>query len=163
MPRRAVSGGRSEGPLRRGVIDFDRYPFYLIAHADHRYSQAMQAALARRGLSRPKWRALGALGRRDGATIGALAAITLLKRSTLSRVVARLEREGLVRRRARAGDRRNVEVHITAAGRRALGEIMLVTAGQYRRAVAGVPAGEVERLCAVLRRVIANLAPPGEA
>jgi DNA-binding MarR family transcriptional regulator len=160
MSPRPARRGRNGGPLKGGAIDFDRYAFYLIAHADHRYSQAMAAALARHRLSRPKWRALGALGQRDGATIGEVAEITLLKRSTLSRVVARLEREGLVRRRPRAADQRNVEVHITAAGRRALAAIMIVTAGQYRRAVAGIARQDVERLCAVLRRIIANLSPP---
>lgn len=148
-------------PLRRdGRIDLENYAFYLISHADLRYGQAMQAALARQSLSRPKWRTLGGLGHRNGQSIGELAALTLLKRSTLSRIVERLEREGLVRRKARAADRRNAEVHITAAGRKALAEILRVTGRQYARAAAGLTRAEVDELCRMLRHMLDNLRDP---
>jgi DNA-binding MarR family transcriptional regulator len=160
MTGAAASGraGAAALPTRRdGRLDLENYAFYLISHADLRYGQAMQAALARHDLSRPKWRALGGLGHRNGQSIGELAALTLLKRSTLSRIVERLEREGLVTRRARARDRRNAEVHITAAGRKALARILEVTGRQYARATAGLSPGELDALCRMLRRLLDNL------
>lgn len=163
MTKLAAAGrdGVAALPMARdGRLDLENYAFYLISHADLRYGQAMQAALTEHALSRPKWRTLAGLGDRNGQNIGELAALTLLKRSTLSRVVMRLEREGLVRRKPRPSDRRNAEVHITPNGRKALQQILRVTDAQYARATAGLKRAEVDRLCAMLRRILDNLAKP---
>ena len=55
----------------------------------------------------------------DGLTQVALARLQRIEAPTLCRMVDRLEREGLVERRAHPQDRRAVRVHLTPAGRRA--------------------------------------------
>ena len=163
MTKLAAAGrdGVAALPMTRdGRLDLENYAFYLISHADLRYGQAMQAALAAHALSRPKWRTLAGLGDRNGQSIGELAAVTLLKRSTLSRIVEKLEREGLVRRQARPADRRNAEVHITPAGRKALRQILRVTGRQYARATAGLGRADVAALCRMLRHMLDNLRDP---
>lgn len=55
-----------------------------------------------------------------GLSIGELAGRTLARQSTVSEVVARLVERGLVERHASAADARQVELTLTARGRRAV-------------------------------------------
>jgi DNA-binding MarR family transcriptional regulator len=67
----------------------------------------------------PQYRALVVLTRPVPVTIGDLATILDIHRSTATRLCDRLERKGLVRRRAGASeDRRETSVMLTAKGRR---------------------------------------------
>lgn len=135
----------------------DRYAFYLIGHVDLLYSVEMQKALGARKLGRPVWRTLVTLTQHPGLSIGEIADVTLLKRSTLSRVVDRMAADGLVRRSPREGDNRIVEVHITASGRALFDEIARVAAKQYARATDGLSRAEIDELCRMLRQMRDNL------
>jgi DNA-binding MarR family transcriptional regulator len=57
--------------------------------------------------------------------------------STVSRLAARLEREGLLERSVPACDRRSVEVRLTAAGAATFRSARAVAAGHLRRAFVG--------------------------
>jgi DNA-binding MarR family transcriptional regulator len=135
----------------------ETYPFYLIGHVDHRYTAEMQAAMGARALSRPVWRTLVTLDEKPGLSIGEIAEITLLKRSTLSRVIDRMEADGLVERRLRAGDNRVVEAHLTGAGRDALTRVSRIAAQQYARATEGLSEAEIAELVRMLRVMLDNL------
>jgi len=133
------------------------YPFYLLGHLDHRYTEVMESALAERRLSRPMWRSLISLRDNGPRSIGQLADITLLKRSTLSRVVDRMERDGLVERRTDGDDLRIINVHITEAGQDALGHVIQVAGRVYARAIEGLSDRELNELVALLSRMLDNL------
>ncbi|NYI71548.1 DNA-binding MarR family transcriptional regulator [Naumannella cuiyingiana] len=85
----------------------------------HRVACALDRALAEHGLSGSEFDALEQLAGADGGQlrIGQLAENGHLTQSALSRLVARLERDGLVERMMCAQDRRSIFVKITAAGR----------------------------------------------
>ena len=59
-----------------------------------------------------------------GIRQGAAAEALLIKRSNMTKLVNRLERTGLVRRRASGRDRRAVGLHLTPVGRRRLGVLL---------------------------------------
>ncbi|MFC9897918.1 MarR family winged helix-turn-helix transcriptional regulator [Nocardia sp. NPDC127579] len=59
---------------------------------------------------------------RDGCQASELAEHFLLDKSTVSRQVAALEREGYLTREVDPANRRNLRLHATAAGRRVAGE-----------------------------------------
>jgi DNA-binding MarR family transcriptional regulator len=59
-----------------------------------------------------------------GIRQGAAAEALLIKRSNMTKLVNRLERNGLVRRRASGRDRRAVGLHLTPVGRRRLGVLL---------------------------------------
>jgi len=150
--------GRPHGPQSdAGGFAYDDYAFYLIAHVDHRYTLEMQAVLGADRFSRTEWRTLATLSSRDGVSIGELADITLLKRSTLSRVADRMEQQGLVVRTPRADDNRIVEVHITERGRSVFRNVLQVANRQYDRAVAGLSDADLKRLHRILRHMLGNL------
>ena len=94
----------------------------------------------------------------DGRAISQLAAHSHADAPTMTGIVDRLERLGLVERRRHARDRRVITLHLTAAGRQLQGELPRLQAATDQEAVAGVPAAEVAPFLQTLRTVIANLA-----
>jgi len=70
------------------------------------------------------------LAERDGLSLGEIAERTLTRQSTVSVVVARLERQGLLRRDRADDDRRRLQLSLTAGGRRVLARAPVPTTGR---------------------------------
>jgi DNA-binding MarR family transcriptional regulator len=96
----------------------DDYLPYLVARASHVILHDFHPLLEPAGMRVPEWRVLGTLSGGGGYTVGALARATLFKQPTLSKLLDRLERRGLVRRVAGGMDLRHSLVELTARGRR---------------------------------------------
>ena len=103
------------------------------------------------GLSAPRLSALSVVVFAGPVTIGALAKAEQVRVPTMSRVVAALEDDGLVRRVADSVDGRVVNIHATAAGR------TLLIAGQRRRVAA--LAADVAHLSARERATLRDAIP----
>jgi len=88
-----------------------------------RYQFRDRNAICCHGLSVTQCYALDALADNGALTVTALARHLFLAISTVTRVLAPLERKDLVRRRRGTGDRRVVRVSITPRGRALLGRI----------------------------------------
>ena len=80
-----------------------------------------------------------------------------LDKSTLSVVVARLAKRGLIRQRRDEEDRRRQAFDLTAEGGRVLEKATEIVEDQERRMIDALPPGEAERLMAALRRIVAAL------
>lgn len=78
--------------------------------------------LDRMGITYPQYLVLSALAEHDGLTIGAIADRLSLESSTVTPPVKRLEQAELVVRQRSREDERQVNVFLTEAGRRLLGE-----------------------------------------
>lgn len=70
------------------------------------------------GLTQAQFDIIATLGNTDGMTFKQIGELTLITKGTLTGVVDRLERDGLVRRHAGADDRRSTLVRLTARGER---------------------------------------------
>jgi DNA-binding MarR family transcriptional regulator len=103
------------------------------------------------GLSAPKLSALSVVVFGGPIAIGELAAAEQVKVPTISRVVAALEGEKLVRRVVDADDRRVVRIEATATGR------SLLLAGRKRRVAA--LAADIGKLSAVERKAVMAALP----
>jgi DNA-binding MarR family transcriptional regulator len=133
-----------------------------------------QVALVRRfarhdvwgGMSMREYDVLYTLSRADGQALRLreLAQSSLLTQPSLSRLVDRLENEGLVHREPVEGDRRGTAVHLTAAGLARQREI----GRRHARAIDALVGGALdadelatlERLCTRLRLAQADLPDP---
>jgi DNA-binding MarR family transcriptional regulator len=91
---------------------------------------------------------LGPLRQRD------LAANMLIARYSISRLIDRMEADGLVERRTCPGDGRGQMVHVTEAGLKLRKEIW----GAYEPAMQGALAGLTEAECMTLAGLLAKLA-----
>jgi 3-hydroxy-9,10-secoandrosta-1,3,5(10)-triene-9,17-dione monooxygenase reductase component len=93
------------------------YLAYLLARASFIVSGEFHATLKNWQLSVPEWRVLACLMDVEGLSVGELAAMALMKQPGLTKVLDRMERDGLVARRGTTDDRRRVTIHLTASGR----------------------------------------------
>jgi DNA-binding MarR family transcriptional regulator len=93
------------------------YLLYLLARASHLVSSEFHRELRRRGISVPVWRVLASLvGSRSGETVTGLAEVCLLQQPTMTKLLDRMVRDGLVRRSQDGRDRRVVRVELTPRG-----------------------------------------------
>jgi 3-hydroxy-9,10-secoandrosta-1,3,5(10)-triene-9,17-dione monooxygenase reductase component len=93
------------------------YLAYLLSRASHAVSSEFHSKLRKWRLSVPEWRVLACLMDVEGLSVGELAVMALMKQPGLTKVLDRMERDGLLTRRAMADDRRRVSIHLTAQGR----------------------------------------------
>ena len=122
-----------------------------LQQATHATLQVLAAELADLGLTASDLNALGNLADGRARTVSELGAAAGTKPATMTGILDRLERRGLVTRAARPGDRRAVLVELTEDGAQAAGRIRRTMNALERRALAGLPAGSVYGARAVLR------------
>ena len=82
------------------------------------------------------------LDEHSGATMGRLADLTSVDRTTLTRTLGLMESAGLVIRRARESDRRSLTIALTAKGRRMFARILPLTLAETDRALTGFSSEE---------------------
>ncbi|MFE6618030.1 MarR family winged helix-turn-helix transcriptional regulator [Streptomyces sp. NPDC057740] len=96
-------------------------------------------------------RALRAVSRRPALNLTALAEQLHIGLPTASRLCDRLEAAGLLRRRVRSGNRREVHLEVTAEGRRCLADVAERLSVQLAVALADLPPEQRARLAQLLR------------
>ncbi len=139
------------------MFDLGDYLPYLINRAGMRLAAQFGRDIASTGLGIQEWRVLAALAAAGEQRLSGLAELTSIELSTLSRLVGRMARDGLVRRGRAEADKRALRVALTAKGERKTGAV-IPTARRYERAaLAGLSAGEAQSLKRLLRRVYGNL------
>ena len=137
------------------VLGFLRL-LWQVDHALQRRSKRMAKEL---GLTGPQRLVLHIVGRFPGIPAGELAALLHLHPSTLTGILARLERGGWVRRRADPHDRRRALFGLTERGRVLDSDDALTIEAAVLRVLARLPKEEV----AVARAVLNELAVELEA
>jgi DNA-binding MarR family transcriptional regulator len=146
---------------RRPHFELDDYLPYLV----NRVGSALvadfeQGALARPQLSIASWRVLAVLSDRDGQRQIDLAAKTSIDVSTLSRLVSRLVKRGLVTRTRSVTNSREVVVSLTAKGAALVGHLIPQAIAAERTAIGGLSAADLAIVRRCLRRMYENLAGP---
>lgn len=139
-------------------FDFSEYLPYLI----NRVGQALVddfvgRALARRHLSIAMWRVLAVLSSDGGHRQIDLAGKTSIDVSTLSRVVTRLVKMGLVTRTRSATNSREVVVRLTAKGIAVLADAIPKAIVAEQLAIEGVSPKDIALIKRVLRQMYQNL------
>jgi DNA-binding MarR family transcriptional regulator len=87
-------------------------------------------------------------------TSGRLGIEAELSPTSVTRIVDRLERRGLVSRRREGDDRRYVEIHLEPAGERLLGKLKILRGSDLHQAVEAMTSEERRRMTASLRRLV---------
>jgi DNA-binding MarR family transcriptional regulator len=111
----------------------------------------------RTGVTTAQLFVLRQLAERDRLSLGEIAERTLTRQSTVSVVVARLERQGLLRRDRADDDRRRLQLSLTAAGRRMLARAPTPTTGRLLAALDGLTDDQLRSLSTGLDALIAAL------
>jgi MarR family transcriptional regulator, organic hydroperoxide resistance regulator len=139
------------------MFDLDQFLPYLINRAGVRLAVSFARDIADTGVALQEWRVLAVLAATGEQRLSDLADLTSIDLSTLSRLVTRMARQGLVARLNGNGDRRERRIALTQKGRGRTRAI-IPTARRYERlALAGLSAAEERVLKQLLRRVYGNL------
>ncbi|MBD0276225.1 MAG: MarR family transcriptional regulator [Acetobacteraceae bacterium] len=129
----------------------------LLARAAHVVVQGFAEVLRGRGTSLPVWRVLAALSARPGETVTGLAEACLLQQPTMTKLLDRMVRDGLVARSQDARDRRVIRVALTPEGEAKAAELLAVAERHEAEVLACHP--QAERIKPVLRDIIARSDP----
>ena len=129
---------------------------YLMNRLVARMNQNLADELRKRGYTFQDWRILAVLAAHDDVNLTELAEATVIPQPSVSRLVARLARKGLLERRNGAKDSRFVQVRITPHGREVYVRMRMPALAEYRAALKGFSRPESEALRASLMRMMKN-------
>lgn len=129
---------------------------YLVNRAATVMRWALEARLAKHGLTPPQWAILARLWEEDALPMSEVGAILNIDKPTTSGIVDRLERKELVRRARDSADRRVVRICLTEKGRRLQGRLPKLAEEVNAVATRGMTARELAALKRALSRVWHN-------
>jgi len=156
--RAAATDARLRGDPGSPQFEIEASPFYLIARTAGRYAIDMENALRALDLDLASWRALMLVHTVNPSSVSEITERAVMRLSTMTRVVQRLEKRGLVRVDTRKGDGRVTEVFITNEGEAMVTKIRAIASRIYNIAFHDLTAAEIGTLNALLARVFRNLA-----
>ena len=140
------------------TLDLGDYLPYLVNRVGSIIAdQFGDEALAAHGLSIAMWRVIAALAGSGSHRQIDLADLTSTDASTLSRLVSRLVRMGLVLRTRAANSNREVAVKLSAKGAALVSRLIPIALAYEQVAIAGLSREETLVLKRCLRRVYGNM------
>ncbi len=134
--------------------------FFYFTQILARRTRAINARLRPYGLDYSRWRVLAVLQEHPGATMGELADLTSVDRTTLTRTLGLMEEARLVARQKRESDRRSLVISLTPKGRRMFARILPLTLAETDSALTDFSSEEQGVLKDSLKRMADNLKAP---
>lgn len=129
---------------------------FLLNCAAFAMRRGLEQRLAKHGLTAPQWAVLARLWEENVQSPSVIGRNLHFDRPTITGIVDRLEKKGLVRKTREAEDRRVVRIHLTARGREMERQLPPYAREVNRVAAQGMSEAEVERLKGSLRRIWDN-------
>lgn len=142
-----------ELPALGKVLEFMRL-IWEVDHALQRTSKRMEATI---GVTGPQRLVVRIIGRFPGIAAGHLARLLHVHPSTLTGIVKRLERQGLVRKRSDPRDGRRLLLSLSSKGRRFDVKAEGTIEAAIQRALERAPLGQIEAARALLSSIARTL------
>ena len=140
-----------------GEIGLHQFPPYLMNRIMGRYNADMQQKLSALGLSTSKARALVVLAARSGLMVNELAVYCVIEQSTMSRTLAAMIDEGLVRREEDGQDSRARRMYLTDKGRTLFDAAWPSMSAAADLMLDGIEPGERDRFVTTLQKILGNI------
>ena len=142
-------------------LDLGNFLPYLLNRVGFALVESFTAdALRKDGLSIDMWRVLAALSNNGGQRQVDLSDMTSIDVSTMSRLVSRLVRLGLVTRSRSRTSNREVVVALSPKGRALVRRLIPIAHALERKASAGLTAKELAVMKNLLGRMYGNFSEP---
>lgn len=132
---------------------------FLVHRADLALTRTLLARFGPRAVTVEQWMVLSRLSEGDGITQRELARRNGQDPTTLTRILQKMERNGLVERGDDRADGRALRVILTQKGRRLQAELAAVALAGVPQLTAGMTLREVQELKRLLRLLFENVAP----
>lgn len=133
---------------------------FLMARTYRSMRRALMARLAPRGITYPQFQVLNALCQEDNVSQVALAGRVNVDKTSLARMLDRMEGTGLIRRSVDPADSRANLIALTRKGQHLAAQVLPLRRLVLRRAVQGLGEKEVIDLKRCLNRIYGNLQEP---
>jgi len=140
-----------QDPIRENSLGF------LVYEVARLMRRRFEEEATSHGFTMPQWRALAEIFRNEGIAQVNLAAALDVDQMTVSGIVSRLEKRGLIARYPDPNDSRAKLARLTPAGRELVTNAKNVGRTLYESALAGLSAADRDTMAANLRRMRDNL------
>ena len=132
---------------------------FWIQRIDQAVRHKILAGFRSRGhsISGPQWEILSILWQRDGLTQTKLAAATASDKASVTRILDRMARDGLVERRPDPNDRRAFRIHLKEAGRQLHTQLLPDVQRIIESAFSGIDEEQQRAANGFLKQVYKNL------
>lgn len=130
---------------------------YLVHDVARLYRRRFEEEARAHGLTMPQWRALGTIHWKEAVTQVALASYIDADPMTVSGMLDRLEKRGLIERYAHPEDSRAKLSRLTAAGLELMGDARHMGAELYQNSLVGLSEAERQAVISGLTRIRDNL------
>jgi DNA-binding MarR family transcriptional regulator len=111
-PKPAVATANGQGSFAQSYLS------YLLSRASHIVASGFHKKLKTWKLTVPEYRVLACLTGAEGLGVGDLAAMAIMEQSRMTKILDRMQRQGLIDRRSDVRDKRRVLIHLTEQGRK---------------------------------------------
>jgi MarR family transcriptional regulator, transcriptional regulator for hemolysin len=125
--------------------------------AAHSWRTVLDRRLRPLGYSRSRWMVLLQVSRHDGISHRVLSERLGIEAATLVRLVDRMEKEGLLRRRASETDRRVKHLHLSPAGRKEVERIWASAANLRKEILSGLSKDEINITLKIMQQIRSKL------
>jgi MarR family transcriptional regulator, organic hydroperoxide resistance regulator len=153
----AVAADRSDRRARTGDQWLDDFFPYRLYRASKKLQLRLQIRLRALHMSSSQWRVISVLKAYGALSIGEIVDATLMEQPTISRVVSRLEKNGLVARRPSTRDSRMALISLTPNGVEAFKQIVPAALRHEELALDGIARKEIAQVIATLERIEQNI------
>jgi MarR family transcriptional regulator, organic hydroperoxide resistance regulator len=154
----AVAPGPDRNVKHAAKLDLGEYLPYLVNRVGNIIAEQFgSAVLAPHDLSIAMWRVMAALASRGSQRQIDVVDLTSIEASTLSRLVTRLIRMGLVTRTRSASSNREVAVKLSAKGQALVARLIPIARDYEAAAIAKLSPADVAVLKRCLRRMYDNM------
>lgn len=140
-------------------------PYYLVSRVTLQVTSALKKGFASAGLESLKPAYLGvlmSLWYEDGLKVTELGRRAGLEPSTMTGLLDRMERDGLVTRSTTPGDRRVQHIHLTREGQGIRETVLKVLNRTLARLFSGISREDLNRTKEILRNVLSNAHEEGD-
>lgn len=138
-------------------FDLNAYVPFLLNRAGTRIASAFSARLKDYGITINSWRLLASLYQHGTLHVGQLSEASSIEMWTVSRMVTRMEKEGLLTRQREAKDARSVRVTLTDKGRKLVEDLIPHAKEHEAIPLEGFTAEETRMLQQMLERLYQNM------
>ncbi|MET0867233.1 MAG: homoprotocatechuate degradation operon regulator HpaR [Pseudorhodoplanes sp.] len=146
--------------MTRSMRPFERSLPMQLMLAREAVMQRFRPHLTTRGLTDQQWRIVRALNEVETIEIADLGRVCCLHAASLSRILPKLEQDGLIARKISKSDQRRVIVSLTAKGRRLFDEVAPESEEIYSTLAREIGPARLDRIYSLLDEVIGILARP---
>jgi len=135
------------------VFDIENSPGFLLAKCHKKAFQRFKEKLEPYNLTPPQMAALSFLWKKDGISQVQLGDLMGADRTTVSGIIDRLEKRGLVVRKGSPSDRRSFTLYITEKGKSLQEELSVLAREHNNYLKKCLPEGEGEELVRLLKKL----------